>query len=45
LIIAADVYVVCRICLACVELSAEREDSPLSQAELDAQVRRLLDDW
>ena len=45
LIIAADNYAVCLLCLARVELSAEREDSPLPQTEIDAQVRRLLDDW
>jgi hypothetical protein len=45
LITAADVYVVCLLCLARVELSAEQEDSPLPQSVIDAQVRRLLDDW
>jgi hypothetical protein len=44
-IVAADRYVVCRPCLARVELSAEREDLTLSRAEIDAQVRRLLDGW
>jgi hypothetical protein len=43
--VAADAYVVCLLCLARLELSIEREDSPLPQAVIDAQVRRLLDDW
>jgi hypothetical protein len=43
--VAADAYVVCPPCLARFDLPPEREDSPLPQAEIDAQVRRLLDDW
>jgi len=45
LVVAADRYVVCSLCLARVELSTEREESLLPQSEIDAQVRRLLDDW
>jgi hypothetical protein len=45
LIVAADPYIVCRPCLARVELATEQEDSPLPQVEIDAQVRRLLDNW
>jgi len=45
LIVAADRYVVCRPCLVRVELSVEREHVTLSQAEIDARVRPLLDSW
>jgi len=45
LIVAADRYVVGRPCLARVELSTEREDVTLSRAEIDAPVRKLLDNW
>jgi len=44
LIIPADAYVVCRPCLARIESVLEPEGSPLTQADIDARVRRLLDD-
>jgi hypothetical protein len=45
LIVAEDRYDVCGVCLLRLELSREPESPPRPQEVIDAELRRLLDDW